>query len=62
MSNKEEQLEQLMQWATQRLDDIYTTQPKDALALEEEFFDWYNDQHQGNQSNVLFVPYHESIN
>jgi len=50
----------LMDWAGNRIDDL-STQSNDvyAQAIEEEFFDWFNDRHQQKPSNVLCVPYHK---
>ena len=53
----------LMDWAGNRIDDL-STQSQDlySQAIEEEFFDWFNDRHQLKPSNVLSVPYHKDYN
>lgn len=32
-----------------------------ANAIEEEFFDWFANDHSGKKSNVLFVPYFRDV-
>lgn len=61
MLSKEEQFNRVCDWSIKRLDHMYIRSPLNALALEEEFFEWYDDRHKNRLTDVLFVPYHESI-
>lgn len=64
MSNEEQQYNQLIDWAGDRIDYLLSRARKDkkqrlnAQALEEEFFDWFASRHSDSKSNVLFIPYH----
>jgi len=67
----EQQYNNLIDWAGTRIDYLHTrsrvvsaTKLKkyhrgNALALEEEFFDWFAAKHSDSRSNVLFIPYHD---
>lgn len=70
MSN-EEQYNNLIDWAGNRIDYLLsrskacntpnrkTTHRRNAVALEEEFFDWFAARHSDSKQNVLFIPYHK---
>lgn len=63
----------VLKWSEERVDYLHsrskacrTAQRKklhygNALALEEEYFDWYADTQSGKQFEVLFIPYHKSL-
>lgn len=73
MKNKNEIYTSILDWSSARIDTLYTraqrtNQPQlrrlyhdNAIALEEEFFDWYADSNAGKGVNVLFIPYHRGI-
>lgn len=73
MSNEEQQYNQLIDWAGDRIDYLLSrskacktkerrTQHRlNAQALEEEYFDWFAARHSDSLSNVLFIPYYKSV-
>lgn len=73
MKDKNELYSSLIDWASERIDKMYSKAQRtkhpvkrrlfhdDAIALEEEFFEWIADHNAGKQSNVLFIPYHYGI-
>lgn len=73
MKDKNELYTSILDWSSARIDRLYTRAKRtdqpvlrrlyhdNAIALEEEFFDWYAEQHTGKGSNVLFIPYHRGI-
>jgi len=73
MSNEEQQYNQLIDWAGDRIDYLFSrskacktkerkiTHRINAQALEEEFFDWFAARHSDSKSNVLFIPYHKIV-
>jgi hypothetical protein len=73
MSNEEQQYNELIDWAGNRIDylssrsracknkSLKATHRRNAQALEEEYFDWFHARHSGTLSNVLFIPYHRSV-
>lgn len=73
MKDKNELYSSILDWASERIDKMYSKAQRtkhpvkrrlyhdDAIALEEEFFEWYAEQHTGEGSNVLFIPYHRGV-
>jgi len=75
MSDNHEQLEEyyysLIDWAGTRIDYLHSRSltvsaaklkkyhSGNALALEEEFFEWFANDNSNKTSNVLFIPYYK---
>jgi hypothetical protein len=73
MQDKNELYTSILDWSSARIDKLYTRAQRsknpilrrmyhdNAIALEEEYFDWYADNNAGKGVNVLFIPYHRGI-
>jgi len=73
MSNEEQQYNDLIDWAGNRIDYLLSRSKAcktelnkrknrlNAQAVEEEYFDWFSARHSDSKSNVLFIPYYKSV-
>lgn len=60
--NKKEHFLSLIKQAEERIDYLLALGTdegyKAATAVEEEYFDWFNDRHRQRITNVMFLPNH----